>query len=134
MNQDRFSMPLNKSSIAGYVATTGEVIEVDDLYEISANMPYTFNRSFDDRDGYRSKSMLAFPLKNYQGQVIGVVQLLNHIGGMDDMGVADYVPFPFTYVDDMKSLITVLGGMIERTDLLFEVKRLKREIQTLKGE
>lgn len=134
MNQDMFSMPINKSSIAGYVAVTGEVIEVDDLYEIPTNMPYTFNRSFDDKDGYRSKSMLAFPLKNYQGQVIGVVQLLNHIESVDDMKVADYAPFPFAYVDDMKSLITVLGGMIERADLLFEVKRLKKEVQALKDD
>lgn len=134
MSQDTFSVPIDKSSIAGYVASTGDVVEVDDLYKISMDMPYTFNRSFDDKDGYRSKSMLAFPLKNYHGQVIGVVQLLNHINSVDNAGVADYKPFPYTHVDDMKSLITVLGGMIERTDLLFEVKRLKKELEELKGE
>ncbi|MAI07512.1 MAG: hypothetical protein CMF61_01000 [Magnetococcales bacterium] len=133
MNQETFSVPINKTSIAGYVAVTGEVVEVDDLYEISPNMPYSFNRSFDDRAGYRSKSMLAFPLKNYQGQVIGVVQLLNHINGVDELGTPTYEPFPFTFVDDMKSLISVLGAMVERTDLLFEIKKLRKEVEALRG-
>tara|TARA_R110000868_G_scaffold218576_1_gene469060 strand:+ start:217460 stop:218068 length:609 start_codon:yes stop_codon:yes gene_type:complete len=132
MNQEMFSMPISTSSVAGYVASTGETLEVDDLYEIPENMPYKFNRTFDDRDGYRSQSMLAFPLKNYQGKVIGVVQLLNHIEGVDDFGAPRYSEFSLSHVDDMKSLITVLGGMVERTDLLFEIKRLRQEIEILK--
>ena len=77
--------------------------------------------------------MLAFPLKNYQGQVIGVVQLLNHINGVDELGTPTYEPFPFTFVDDMKSLISVLGAMVERTDLLFEIKKLRKEVEALRG-
>ena len=133
MNQDKFNIPINTTSIAGYVASTGDVVEIDDLYEISAQMPYSFNRSFDDKVGYRSKSMLAFPLKNFEGKVIGVVQLLNHINSVDDMGVADYEPFPYTVVDDMKSLVTVLGAMVERADLWFEIKRLRKEVQALRS-
>ncbi|MFT7145095.1 MAG: hypothetical protein ACI8QY_001154, partial [bacterium] len=108
INQEMFSMPISKESIAGYVASMGEVLKIDDLYDIPHEMPYKFNRTFDDRDGYRSTSMLAFPLKNYQGNVIGVVQLLNHIDGVDDLGNPRYKQFDFNHVDEMKSLITVL--------------------------
>lgn len=133
VNQDKFSMSINTTSIAGYVASTGETVDIVDLYELSEDMPYSFNRSFDDSDGYRSTSMLAFPLKNYQGKVIGVVQLLNHIDGVSDMGTPLYKPFDFNHTDDMKSLVTILGGMIERADLLSENKRLKKEIEHLRG-
>lgn len=134
VSADMFSLPINLTSIVGYVAKTGDVVEIEDLYTISPSMPYKFNRSFDEKDGYISKSMLAFPLKNYQGKVIGVVQLLNHISKVNDMGGAEYAPFPFSYVDDMKSLVTVLGAMVERADLLFEIKRLKSEIRTLQSQ
>ena len=79
MDFDIFHIPLDKNSIAGYVAITGEVVDVPDLYTLDNELPYQFNRAFDDKARYRSTSMLAFPLKNFRGEVIGVVQLLNHI-------------------------------------------------------
>lgn len=128
VNSEMFTIPVNKKSIAGYVASTGELLDIDDLYEISPEMPFTFNRTFDDKDGYRSKSMLAFPLKNFQGQIIGVVQLLNHITGVDDANVPTYGSFPMMYVDDMKNVMTVLGAMVERTALLQEIAELKAKL------
>src|SRR4029077_5928225 len=38
---------------------------------------YSFNRSFDERVGYRSKSMLTVPMRNHHDEVIGAVQLIN---------------------------------------------------------
>jgi len=38
---------------------------------------YAFNRSFDQRYGYRTKSMLVIPMVNHHGDVIGVLQLIN---------------------------------------------------------
>ena len=128
MNHEMFTIPCNKNSIAGYVACTGEVVEIDDLYELGSEVPYQFNRSYDDRDGYRSKSMLAFPLKNYQGDVIGVVQLLNHINGVDMNGEPNYQPFPLAYVDDMKSVMTVLGAIVERASMVEEIAQLKQKL------
>ena len=133
VKNEMFTIPLSTSSIAGYVASTGEVLEIDDLYELDASLPFKFNRSFDDKDGYRSMSMLAFPLKNYQGHVIGVVQLLNHIEGVDALGKPNYAPFPMSHVDDMKSVMTILGAMVERVDLLGEIKTLKAKIEELEG-
>ena len=72
-----FSMPIMKQSIAGYVAITGEVIKLDNVYEIPEKAEYKFNSSYDESTGYRSKSMLTVPMKNHKGKIIGVIQLIN---------------------------------------------------------
>jgi HD-GYP domain-containing protein (c-di-GMP phosphodiesterase class II) len=72
-----FTMPINKSSIAGYVADTGEELHLPDAYKIPSSSPFQFNKSFDTEVGYRTKSMLTIPLKNPKDEVLGVLQLIN---------------------------------------------------------
>ena len=72
-----FSIPLDPTSIAGYVASTGEPVVVDDAYELGPDAPYKINRSFDRQHGYYTRSVLALPMQNPQGEVIGVLQLIN---------------------------------------------------------
>lgn len=122
-----FSMPIDLKSIAGYVAHTGESVLIDDLYNIPGDVPFTFNRSFDDKTSYRSKSMLAFPLKNFYGRVIGVVQLINHIDALGDDGKPLYEPFTLQHQEDMESLSTIIGAMVERIDLIHEIERLRKD-------
>jgi len=68
---------VNERSIAGYVAKTGEGVNLEDAYRLPPDVPFTFNRQFDEESGYRSKSILAIPMKDQQGEVVGVVQLIN---------------------------------------------------------
>ncbi len=70
-------MPLSYSSVAGYVALMGEILKIDDVYQIEENCPYSHNKEFDEETGYRSKSMLVLPMKNSRGDIIGVLQLIN---------------------------------------------------------
>ncbi|MFQ5723587.1 MAG: HD domain-containing phosphohydrolase [Terriglobia bacterium] len=72
-----FTMPIDRRSIAGYVADTGEVLQLADAYELPPGAPYQINRRFDEETGYRSKSMLTIPMKNQKGDILGVLQLLN---------------------------------------------------------
>ncbi|MBN2439744.1 MAG: GAF domain-containing protein [Spirochaetales bacterium] len=72
-----FSMPLNKNSIAGYVAVTGERLNFPDVYNLSEDDPVSFNSSFDQENNYRTKSILVVPMKNHIDQIIGVIQLIN---------------------------------------------------------
>jgi len=72
-----FTMPIDRRSIAGYVADTGEVVHLEDVYNIPAEMPFKFNRRYDEEIGYRAKSMLTIPMKNQKGEILGVVQLIN---------------------------------------------------------
>ncbi len=72
-----FTMPINSTSVAGYVALTGEELHLEDAYRTPASLPFRFNHEFDQESGYRTKSMLVVPMKNPQGEIIGVVQLIN---------------------------------------------------------
>ena len=72
-----FTMPINNQSIAGYVANTGELLNLPDAYKLSSTLPFSFNQKYDDLSGYRTQSMLTFPLKTNRGDTIGVLQLIN---------------------------------------------------------
>lgn len=72
-----FTLPLTDQSIAGYCARHGQVVELADAYRMPARMPFHFNKSFDEQAGYRTRSLLALPMKNGKGEVLGVLQLLN---------------------------------------------------------
>jgi response regulator RpfG family c-di-GMP phosphodiesterase len=72
-----FSIPINNESIAGYVANTGIIVNMADAYHIDSHQPYSFDKTFDEKTGYRTQSMLSVPIKTYGGKVIGVIQLIN---------------------------------------------------------
>jgi len=72
-----FTMPIDQASLAGYAASEGEPLVIDDVYMLPPDVEYAFNRSFDQRYGYRTKSMLVIPMVNHHGDVIGVLQLIN---------------------------------------------------------
>ena len=70
-------MPLDPTSIAGYVAVNGVAVNVADAYILPSETPYRISRSFDLKSGYRTKSMLVVPMRDHQGEIIGVIQLIN---------------------------------------------------------
>jgi HD-GYP domain-containing protein (c-di-GMP phosphodiesterase class II) len=70
-------MPIDRRSIAGCVADTGEVLHLEDVYELPPDSPFQFNRRWDEETGYRTKSMLTIPMKNQKGEILGVLQLIN---------------------------------------------------------
>src|SRR5512142_97861 len=72
-----FTLPINNQTIAGYVANTGELLNLPDVYKLASALPFSFNRKYDDLSGYRTQSMLTFPLKTNRGDIIGVLQLIN---------------------------------------------------------
>lgn len=72
-----FPVPLTKKSLSGYVALTGQALNIPDAYAIPESAPYSFDRSFDQRTNYRTQSMLQLPMKDADGAIIGVLQLIN---------------------------------------------------------
>lgn len=71
------TLPLAASSISGAVALHGEVARIHDAYALGEGSPYRFDSSFDKRSGYRTKSVLCVPMRNYRDEVVGVIQLIN---------------------------------------------------------
>jgi len=82
-------MPISSDSLAGFVASTGRIIDIPDSYNLPAGTPFRVNRDFDARTGYDVKSILAIPLNCPDGACVGVLQLFNRLD-------AQGRPAPFT--------------------------------------
>jgi HD-GYP domain-containing protein (c-di-GMP phosphodiesterase class II) len=72
-----FTVPIDNTSLAGYTAATHEPLVIPDVYLLPEDVSYRLNRSFDDKFGYRTKSMLVIPMTTHRDEVIGVLQLIN---------------------------------------------------------
>ncbi|MCL5036703.1 MAG: HD domain-containing protein [Chloroflexi bacterium] len=77
----------NLSHVSAFVANTGEIVNIPDVYE-AEGFDFTGPRRYDATTGYRSRSMLVLPLRNHENDIIGVLQLLN---AKDSNG--DVIPF-----------------------------------------
>src|SRR5215213_6784036 len=66
----------NNSMVAAYAALTGKTVNIADAYTADG-FDFSGTRAFDSKTGYRSKSFLTVPMKNHEGEAIGVLQLLN---------------------------------------------------------
>lgn len=115
-------IPINKASIAGYVAATGTVLNIADVYDLPENSEYGFNKDFDKQSGYRTQSVLTVPLLNGHGEVIGVLQLINSMKN----GIATQ------FTADMEKTVLSLAAMatvpLERSFLLTNM--ILRMLQT----
>lgn len=84
MQHTEIRIPSGKG-IAGLVATTGQIINIKDAYSDSR-----FDSAIDRVTGYRTKSILAVPLKDAKGKIIGVFEAMNKLTGYfdsDDEGI-----------------------------------------------
>src|SRR4030095_13510741 len=66
----------NYHHIASYAALCGHSVNISDIYQ-EKDFDFSGTRTFDQQNHYRSISTLTTPLKNHEGEVIGVLQLLN---------------------------------------------------------
>ncbi|HUQ75428.1 MAG TPA: HD domain-containing phosphohydrolase [Burkholderiales bacterium] len=66
----------NNSMVAAYAAITGKTVNIADAYT-AEGFDFSGTRAFDAKTGYRSKSFLTVPMRNHEGEPIGVLQLLN---------------------------------------------------------
>ena len=78
----------NTSMVAAFAALTGQTVNVADAYT-EEGFDFSGTRAFDQKTGYRSKSFLTVPMKNHEGEIIGVLQLIN----CQDPATGEIVPF-----------------------------------------
>ena len=76
-------LPLGEG-IAGHVAKVGKTVRVKDAYR-----DRRFQREWDEITGYRTRSILAAPMKNHVGRTIGVIQVLNKRGNDSEFSQHD---------------------------------------------
>lgn len=75
-----FSIPIDTRTISGYVAATGELLNIPDAYAIPPEAPYSYNTAYDLKASYRCVSMMTVPLKTSAGALLGVIQTINARG------------------------------------------------------
>lgn len=101
-------LPLHGNNIACAVAKSGHTVNIADAYSDKR-----FSKELDIITGFKTTSLLAVPLKNKEGKVIGVFQLNNK---------EDNTPFNLRDEGILKLLATLAGGNIEIAALYEEVK------------
>jgi HD-GYP domain-containing protein (c-di-GMP phosphodiesterase class II) len=131
-----FEMPVSSASIVGSCVLAGDRINVPDLYALddpgTGNNPWGFvhDRSFDDKYGYQTRSVLAVPMISARAEVIGVIQLINkRARGWIQLDLpADFqngvVPFDDESVSHVTTIASQAGIALENVLLYEEVKTL----------
>jgi HD-GYP domain-containing protein (c-di-GMP phosphodiesterase class II) len=66
----------NMSAVAAYAANSGVSVNIQDVYHADA-FNFSGMRKFDQQYGYHSQSFLTVPMRDHEGEVIGVLQLIN---------------------------------------------------------
>ncbi len=125
-----FTIPVDRTSLAGYCAVTGDPLVIDDAYFLPPDVEYTINRSFDERYGYRTKSMLVIPMKDHKDEIIGVLQLINRKRNLEAIlsTPTDVEQQVVPYSKRTVELVTALAGQaavaIENSRLYEDIERL----------
>lgn len=114
----QFRMPISTSTLAGFVASMGESLNIEDVYQIPAESPFHFSDSWDRQAGYRTKSMLVVPMKDAEGHVLGVLQFINRVE--DEVAV----PFLAGHQKLAESLAGQAGVSVKNAELREEIERL----------
>jgi HD-GYP domain-containing protein (c-di-GMP phosphodiesterase class II) len=91
----------NHKNVAAHVALTGNTVNIVDAYQ-AEGFDFSGTKKFDEGTGFRSTSFLTVPLKNHDGDVIGVLQLLNAQDENKDKVIA--------FGDDIQPLIEALAS------------------------
>lgn len=112
-------VPINRDSVSGYAATTGEMLNISDVYDPEWQR-FEGPRNYDRMTGYRTRSMLVVPLRDHEGQVIGVLQLLNAV----DPQTRQVGPFAADVVALIQSLASQAAVAITNVRLIRDTEAL----------
>jgi len=123
---NRLTLPLDESSIAGFVAVRGEPLNIPDVYDLDETTLFRPHLRFDKETGYRTRSMLIVPMKDREGIILGVLALINRktTPSVPLTSFDQVTPF-----DDGHALLA--GSIASQAAVAIENYRLYREIRNL---
>jgi len=128
---EEFVVSIDQTTVAGFVAGSGRLLNIEDVSKETGNVPYrTGRKEYEKKFEYLVKSMLTVPLKNMAGEVAGIVQLMNKKSdpALRLIGPADakqnVVPFTVSDEDFILSIASQAAVSIERVQLHQEIKSI----------
>jgi hypothetical protein len=123
----------NNRNLAAYAALSGKTVNIEDSY-VNRQFDFSGARDFDEQHNYASVSFLTIPLKSSNGEVQGVLQLLNAL----DSRKKQLVPFDSNLQQLMESFSSLaaaaLEGYVQEQSLRQEIKELRIEIDQVKRQ
>jgi len=112
-------VPLDRANVSAYAALEQKTVNIEDVYE-SEEFDFSGPRRYDSVTGYRSKSMLVVPMKNHEGNIIGVLQLMNSV----DPQTGEVIRFHDEVVGLTEALASQAAVAITNASLIEETKAL----------
>ena len=108
--------------MAGAVVTSEKTVNIRDVYEDNR-----FNRDFDNKTGYRTKSVLCTPIYSTAQKVIAVIQLINKL---------DQSPVGFTHHDErlLSGFLDIAGSILEQSQIFQKQKSQLSEMDVILGK
>lgn len=125
------TLPVSPQSVVGACVLSGLVINLEDMYteagRTALDRSFTHDRSFDERFGYETHSLLTVPMRAPEGAVIGAVQLINAKTGREPLSSPpDFARRvrPFTAADERVCLALATQGAValENANLYAEIQ------------
>jgi HD-GYP domain-containing protein (c-di-GMP phosphodiesterase class II) len=110
----------DETSLACWVAVHGVSLLLADAYAIPKDAPYRHNDVFDRTAGYRTRAVLVVPMKDHQGDLVGVLQLMNRKRRASS---ADE-PYPGDLVPLVLSLATQAAVCLRANRLTASIRKL----------
>ena len=111
----------NNSMVAAYAAITGKTVNIADAY-VAAGFDFSGTRKFDERTGYRSQSFLTVPMQNHEGEIIGVLQLINALDRRPGI-VVEFSPADQRLAESLASQAAIAltnRQLVQQLETLFE--------------
>jgi HD-GYP domain-containing protein (c-di-GMP phosphodiesterase class II) len=123
-----FKVPVDEKSVVGYTVTMGTSQIYDDAYNPPPGKPQG-GKGFDAQFGYRTKSMLTVPMRNYNDEVVGAVQLINAKRRFDtkltvDTVEKEVVSFRPEDLEMIESIASQAAVAIDNKNLLDSIQAL----------
>lgn len=109
---------MNEKNICAYAAIHREFLNIEDAYS-SSRFDFSGPREYDKLTGYRTKSMLVFPLISHEDKLIGVVQLINAKNGAGEI-----IPFGAECEKVLRSLGSQAAVAVSNMRFVQEIEEL----------
>lgn len=112
-------VPLKQENVSAHVAMTGRSVNIPDVYNYEG-FDFSGPRNYDKMTGYQTRSMLVVPMENHEGEIIGVLQLINSLEE-DHKTVR---AFPLYYQKVIESLASQAAIALTNAKLIKDIEDL----------
>ena len=109
----------NNHNVSAYCALSGETVNIKDAYN-EEGFDFSGLKGFDEKQSYRSTSMLNVPLKDHEDNIIGVLQLLNSTCNKTN----EIIPFENEKIQLIESLSSQAAVALNNRMLLNNLEKL----------